>query len=112
MPNESMLAEPQIIAPSQKPSAKHRWWKNRWFLVISVGFHLLFGMGAAYVVVARYSNRKLTFNAGPKSPNRSERAIQHRVQLQEKMKTAPVAVPKRILSTAATKGELPPVPEP
>src|SRR5438045_2872606 len=111
MPNESMLAEPQIIAPSQKPSAKRRWWKNRWFLVISVGLHLLFGMGAPYVLGYRHSNRKLTFNVGPKSPNASERAIQHRVQLQEKMKTAPAAIPKRILSTGATKVELPPIPE-
>ena len=111
VPNESILAEPQIISPPALPSAKRRWWTNRWFLLISVGLHLVFGIGAAYVVVSRYSNRKLTFNAGPKSPNPSERAIQHRVQLQEKMKTAPAAIPKRILSTGATKVELPPIPE-
>jgi hypothetical protein len=106
-----MLAEPKVLSPPPKSSPQGRWWTNRWFLLISVGLHLLFGMGAAYVVVARHTNRQLTFNAGPKSPNPSERAIQHRVQLQEKMKTAPVAIPKRILSTGATKVELPPVPE-
>jgi hypothetical protein len=33
------------------------------------------------------------------------------VQLQEKMKTAPAAIPKRVLTTGAAKVELPPMPE-
>src|SRR5204862_4180444 len=106
-----MSAEVQTVSQPATSSPRRPWWRNRTFLLISVGLHLLFGMGAAYVVVSRHSNRKLTFNAGPKSPNASERAIQHRVQLQEKMKTAPAAIPKRILSTGATKVELPPIPE-
>src|ERR1700747_3128651 len=97
VPNDSILTEPQIILPPPLASAKRRWWTNRWFLLISVGLHLVFGIGAAYVVVSRYSNRKLTFNAGPKSPNPSERAIEHRVQLQQKMKTAPAGIPKPVL---------------
>src|SRR4029078_1216641 len=57
--------------------------------------------------------RKLTFNAGPKSPNPSERALEHRVQLQKKMDStsAPPLVPRRVLSTGAAKITLPPLPE-
>lgn len=77
-----------------------RWWASKPFLFISVGFHLLFGLGAAYFVVSRYSTiRNLTFAAGPKSPNPTERALQHRVQLQQKSQSAPPAVPKRVLTT-------------
>ena len=55
-------------------------------LIAVIALHLLFGGGAALWVVSKYSaNRKLTFNAGPKSPNPSERALEHRVQLQKKM---------------------------
>ena len=88
------------------PVTRRRWWKNRSFLFISVGIHLLFGIGAAYLVVSKYSGtRKLTFAAGPKSPNPAERALQHRVQLQQKTQsiTAPAAVPKRVLTTGAAK---------
>src|SRR4051812_38450499 len=106
-----MSEEVQII-PQPKTSVRRRnWWKNRTFLLVSVGLHLLFGLGAAYVVVSHYSVRKLTFNAGPKSPNPSERAIQHRVQLHEKMKNPPAVTAKRILSGGVAKIALPPLPE-
>jgi hypothetical protein len=106
-----MQAEAQTISKPEKPNAQRAWWKTRAFLLVSIGVHLLFGLGAAYVVVSRYSaNRKLTFQAGPKSPNPAERALQHRVQLQEKTKRVPTAVPKRILSSGAAKIELPPLP--
>ncbi|MEY2539771.1 MAG: hypothetical protein QOG67_3511 [Verrucomicrobiota bacterium] len=105
-----MLPESPIAS---KPigSKKRRWWASRSFLLISVGLHLLFGLGAGYLVVAHYSPaRKLTFSAGPKSPNPAERALQHRVQLHEKVKTAPPAVGKRVLTTGIAKIELPPLP--
>ena len=93
------------------PKARAKWWRSRPFLIISIGAHLLFGLGAAYLVVSRYSaGHKLTFAAGPKSPNPSERALQHRVQMQEKSKSAPAAVPKRVLTTGSAKVELPPMP--
>jgi hypothetical protein len=99
---------PAVAAPAQKVV---RWWRSRPFLLISVGIHVLFGLGAAYVVVSHYSTaRKLTFNAGPKSPNPAERALQHKVQMKEKNKTAPAPVPKRVLSTGAAKVTLPPLP--
>src|SRR4029453_6919537 len=83
-------------------------------LIGVVVLHLLFGGGAALWVVSKYSaSRKLTFNAGPKSPNPSERALEHRVQLQKKMESisAPPAVPKRVLTTGMAKVVLPPMPE-
>ncbi|HJT81119.1 MAG TPA: vWA domain-containing protein [Chthoniobacterales bacterium] len=109
----SILAEPEAAqSPAAAPPKRRQWWKRREFLFISIGVHLLFGVGAGYLVVSRYSAaRKLTFNAGPKSPNASERAIQHRVQMQEKMKNAPAAIPKRVLSTGAAKITLPPLPD-
>src|SRR3954468_12097557 len=102
----------EMVAVQPAKSKRKTWWRSRPFLIISIGLHVLFGLGAAYVVVSRYSSaRKLTFAAGPKSPNPSERALQHRVQMQEKSKTAPAAVPKRVLTTGAAKIELPPMPE-
>ena len=108
-----MAAEAQTLtSPPVNKERPRRWWKTREFLIISIGAHLLFGIGAGYLVVSHHTAaRKLTFNAGPKSPNRAERAIQHRVQLQEKMKTAPAVIPKRVLSTGRSKIELPPLPQ-
>ncbi len=88
---------------------------KRWLLspvlVISVAVHILFIGGAAYYVVSHYSaSRKLTFQGGPKSPNPSERALQHRVQMQQKNQTSLVAVPKRVLTTGLSKIALPEMP--
>lgn len=83
-------------------------------LIGVVVVHLVFGGLAAVWVVSQYSAaRKLTFNAGPKSPNPSERALEHRVQLQKKMQTmsAPPIVPRRVLTTGLAKVTLPPMPE-
>lgn len=83
-------------------------------LLAVLGFHLLLGGVATVWIVSKYSaSRKLTFQAGPKSPNPSERALEHRVQLQNKMKTlsAPPTVPRRVLTTGASKVVLPPLPE-
>jgi hypothetical protein len=109
----SVLAEPPTTeTPNTVRSRAPKWWKRREFLWISIGIHLLFGVGAGYLVVSHYSaTRKLTFNAGPKSPNASERALQHRVQVQEKMKNPPAAIPKRVLSAGASKISLPPLPD-
>jgi hypothetical protein len=108
MPIETQeVTATEVVAPK----AKSKWWKSRPFLIISIAVHLLFGLGAAYLVVSKYSaGRKLTFNAGPKSPNPSDRALQHKVQMQQKTKTAPAAVPKRVLTTGAAKVILPAMP--
>ncbi|MFL6513497.1 MAG: vWA domain-containing protein [Chthoniobacterales bacterium] len=109
MPKNS---EAEPVAPPSRTRGRDKWWKRREFLLISIAVHLLFGLGAGYLVVSHYTAaRKLTFQAGPKSPNRSERAIQHKVQLQEKMKTAPPIIPKRILTAGIAKITLPPLPD-
>ncbi len=96
----------------QPPVAKKKpWWWAREFLIVSIAVHLLFGVGAGYFVVSRYTaKRKLTFQAGPKSPNPSERALQHKVQMQQKTQSAPPAVTKRVLTTGLSKVTLPDMP--
>src|SRR5690349_349980 len=82
------------------------------FLMISIAVHILFGVAAAYWVVQRYqANRKLTFKAGPPSPNPSSRALEHKVQMQKKQSTmsAP-SIAKRITTTGLSKVALPEVP--
>ncbi|MEP7013822.1 MAG: VWA domain-containing protein [Verrucomicrobiota bacterium] len=94
-------------------SAKSLMSMSRRVLLISIGVHLLFGAGATFWVVSRYAaGRKLTFAAGPKSPNPAERALEHRVQVQQKLQStnAPPAVPKRVLTTGQAKIQLPPLP--
>src|SRR5262245_21341759 len=101
----------------QEPPTRTRPLLRRYSPAVLVGVvvvHLLFGGLAAVCVVSQYSAaRKLTFIAGPKSPNPSERALEHRVQLQKKMQTmsAPPVVPHRVLTTGLAKVTLPPMPE-
>ncbi len=105
---ETLTEEP----PATTPPTRRRF--SPPVLIAVIALHLLFGGVAAIWVVSRYSaHRKLTFNAGPKSPNPSERALEHRVQLQKKMESvsAPPAVPKRVLTTGLAKVVLPPMPE-
>ena len=93
---------------------KRRRWLLSPVLIVSIVLHVLFGVGAAVYVVSRYTaTRKLTFQGGPKSPNPSERALQHRVQMERKMQTqsVPAAVPKRVLTTGLAKVQLPPMPD-
>jgi hypothetical protein len=103
------ISEP---VPSSKPS---RWpWKRMGgsFLLISIAAHVLFGIGATYFIVQTIqAKRKLTFQAGPKSPNPSQRAIEHKVSMAKKQSTmsAP-AQPKRITTTGASKVALPDMP--
>jgi hypothetical protein len=97
--------------PTRSPKPLKR--LSRRVLLISIGVHLLFGIGATFFVVSKYvAGRKLTFAAGPKSPNPAERALQHRVQVQQKLQSqnAPPAVPKRVLTTGQATIKLPPLP--
>ena len=105
------LVDEVVARPSP---AKRRAWYLSTALVVSVAVHLVFAGGAGYYVVSRYSaSRKLTFQAGPKSPNPSERALEHRVQFEKKIQSTsmPAAVPQRVLTTGLAKIALPPLPE-
>jgi hypothetical protein len=103
-------------ADASSAIAKRRTWMSRIassrFLAISVAVHVLFFSVAAYVVVSRYqAARKLTFKAGPPSPNPSSRALEHKVQLAKKQNSmsAP-SMAKRIVSTGLSKVSLPEMP--
>ena len=82
------------------------------FLVISVAAHLLFASAATFWVVQRYqAARKLTFKAGPPSPNPSSRALEHKVQMAKKQSTMSVPrMEKRITTTGLSKVSLPEMP--
>ena len=107
----------ETVTEETPAAPPERIWRRRHsapVLIAVVAFHLLFAGVAGIWVVSRYSAaRKLTFNAGPRSPNPSERALEHRVQLQKKTQatSAPPAVPQRILTTGRAKVTLPPMPE-
>lgn len=107
--------KPEVRPGSESPPSRSLWARVRAsrFLFISVVVHVLFGIGAAIYVVQVYSPaRKLTFKGGPPSPNRSERSIEHKVQLAKKQSTmsAP-AVTRRIVTTGIAKVTLPAMPE-
>ncbi|HEY1583326.1 MAG TPA: hypothetical protein VGF73_09540 [Chthoniobacterales bacterium] len=101
----------KAVTPAAPPSLWSRLRTSR-FLFISILVHLLFAVGAAiYVVQVYHPQRKLTFKGGPPSPNRSERSIEHKVQLAKKQSTmsAP-AIKQRILTTGIAKVTLPALP--
>ena len=109
------VEENNEIAAPETPGATRSLWsrlRNSRFLFISILVHVLFGIGAAVYVVQVYSpQRKLTFKGGPPSPNHSERAIEHKVQMAKKQSTmsAP-AISKRIITTGIAKVTLPAMP--
>ncbi len=103
-----------LTAAAASPARRSLWsrLRNSRFLFISIVVHLVFGLIAAIYVVQVYSpQRKLTFKGGPPSPNRSERSIEHKVQMAKKQSTmsAP-AVTKRIVTTGIAKVTLPEMP--
>lgn len=97
--------------------SKHhgKWWyriMNNRFLFISIAAHVLLALGATYYVVQTISaKRKLTFTAAPPSPNPSQRAVEHQVQMAKKQKaTSSLPQPKRISTTGVAKVTLPELP--
>lgn len=102
----------EIAAPETfgRPSPWSRL-RNSRFLFISILVHVLFGIGAAIYVVQVYSpQRKLTFKGGPPSPNHSERALEHKVQMAKKQSTMSAPAVKRIITTGIAKVTLPAMP--
>ena len=107
--------EDLLTAPAPPAAGKLRkWWMLSPVLIGSVALHLVFGSVAGYYVVSHYSAaRKLTFKGGPKSPNPSERALEHRVQVEKKRQSQsmPAALPKRVLTSGLAKIALPEMPD-
>jgi hypothetical protein len=104
-------SDASTVAGPPRRSIWRRILGNR-FLFISIVVHLLFGLGAAVLVVQRYTaTRKLTFKGGPPSPNPATRAIEHKVQMAKKQSTTSApATAKRITTTGLSKVTLPEMP--
>ena len=103
------------VAPEIPQTLLRRTWRKmteRRFLFISVVAHLLVGIIAGiFVVQSIVAKRKLTFTSAPPSPNKSQRALEHKVTMAKKQNTmsAP-AQAKRITSTGLAKVSLPDMP--
>ena len=103
------------VAPEIPQTLLRRTWRKmteRRFLFISVAVHLLIGIIAGiFVVQSIVAKRKLTFTSSPPSPNKSQRALEHKVTMAKKQNTmsAP-AQAKRITSTGLAKVSLPDMP--
>ncbi|MGB8353250.1 MAG: SAM domain-containing protein [Chthoniobacteraceae bacterium] len=100
----------QAALPPLRKTLKERFGGR--FLIISILAHILFGVGATYYVVQTIAaKRKLTFHGGPPSPNPSQRAIEHKVQMAKKQNTMSAPVPsKRVVTTGLSKIALPEMP--
>ena len=108
---------PPAAVPEYAPPPGLPWYSwRRWgwnFLTFSILAHLLFGMVAAYFIVATIQGKRpQDFQApGPKGPNAPTRALEHKVQMAKKQSSmsAPVAA-KRITTTGLSKVALPSMP--
>lgn len=100
----------EISLPPQ-PSA--RGWRRLLhgrFLFISILFHLLLALLATYLVVQSFQPRKQTFQAGPKSPDPSTRAIEHKIQVKKQSTLSAPPQAARITTSGAAKIVLPDLP--
>lgn len=104
-----------FATPTPPPARRRTLWQRitgSRFLFISILVHVLFALAAtAWVVQTITTKRKLTFTSAPPSPNPSQRAMEHQVQMAKKQQTmsAP-AMPKHIVSTGMAKVTLPEMP--
>jgi hypothetical protein len=114
LPNAEASREPALSHAAALVVRRSLWSRirNSRFLFISILVHVLFGIGAAIYVVQVYSpQRKLTFKGGPPSPNHSERALEHKVQLAKKQSTMSAPpISRRIMTTGLAKVTLPDLP--
>ncbi len=110
------LYQPGLPAPLPAGPRRYPWWHWRRFglnfLTISIAAHLLFGLGATYLIVQTIqAKRKQTFAGPPQSPNAPTRAIEHKVQMQKQKQTMSAPAPvKRITTTSNAKVALPAMP--
>jgi hypothetical protein len=108
-PSGELIPDSRPKTPLQK--LWHRVTQSQFFL-ISVVVHVVFVLIAGiFVVQSITAKRKLTFTSSPPSPNPSQRALEHKVQMAKKQNTmsAP-AQAKRITTTGLAKISLPDMP--
>ena len=111
----STAAAAPAVAKSDESAKRRSFWIKLGaskVLVLSIVAHLIFGMGATYYIVQTIqTKRKLAFQQGPPNPNRSKRALEHKVSMAQKKKTggAPPQA-KRIVSAGLAKVSLPDMP--
>ena len=115
--NDLPFSASAVPVPVPIAAAPRRPWYHwrRWgfnFLTISVAAHLLFGVGATYLIVQTIqAKRKQTFAAPASGPSAPQRAIEHKVQMQKKQQTMSAPAPvKRITTTSNAKVALPAMP--
>ncbi len=100
---------------AHSPPAKKKWSITRFglnFLVVSILAHLAFLSGATYFIVQRIqAKRKLTFQAGPPSPNPATQTVEHKVQMHKETTMSAPQMAKRITTTGLGKINLPEMPE-
>jgi hypothetical protein len=97
-------AVPVLPPPKNAPARpKRRWWQwGSSFLTISILVHLLFGVGAAYLIVQKFTAKsKPTFTAAsaPSAPAAASR--EHKVQMQKKQQTMTAPTQMKRVTTAA-----------
>ena len=115
LPPDDSLPPEEYLPPELPPSKPQSRLLKIWltiiaskFLFISILVHLLFGVGAAVLVVQQYQARTRTFQGGPGAVNPSSRALEHKVSMAKKKNSmsAP-AQAKRITTTGISKVALP-----
>ena len=104
---------PAPVPPAVVP--RLRWWKRTGlgFLITSVVAHILFGLGATYLVVQSIQAKsKQTFAGAPSRPAASTNVVEHKVQMQKKLQTMTAPAQMKRVTTAApnTRVALPSMP--
>jgi len=102
---------------STPKSANHQHKKRRWFayfgansLAISILLHVLFGVGATYLVVEHFQKKHINFHATEPPSQHTE--VEHKVELAKRnnVESAPPDI-KRIVTTDVSAITLPEPPE-
>ncbi len=110
----TVTGEAVLTAPTVASPARRGWWLRLGsnFLIVSILAHVLFGVGATYLIVQTIqAKRKQNFAGQPTSPNAPMRVIEHKVQMQKKQQTMSAPAPmKRITTTSHTPVALPAMP--
>src|SRR5450755_2607755 len=102
---------------SAVPASENEPIKKRWYayfgansMAISIFLHLLFGMGATFLVVEHFQKKHINFHATEPPSQHTE--VEHKIELAKKnnVESAPPDL-KRIVSTEVSPITLPEPPE-